>query len=82
MTALTVDPRAEPAQRYVAALRASGVTALASPVGFAAWGGVPDGGPRIFTAVQVSVMPGDHEHATDTWLPGGTFTAVTPPLPV
>jgi hypothetical protein len=82
VTALTVDPRAEPAQRYVAALRASGVTALASPAGLTAWGGVPDGGPRIFTAVQVSVMPGDHAHATDTWLPGGTFTAVTPPLPV
>ncbi|QJY47311.1 hypothetical protein [Pseudonocardia broussonetiae] len=82
VTALTVDPRAEPAQRYVADLRASGVTGLASPAGLAAWGATADGGPRIFTAVQVSVMPGDHAHATDTWLPGGTFTAVTPPLPV
>jgi hypothetical protein len=82
VTALTVDPRNEPAQRYVADLRASGATGLASPAGLLAWGATADGGPRIFTAVQVSVMPGDHAHATDTWLPGGTFTAVTPPLPV
>ncbi|GAA3241155.1 hypothetical protein GCM10017691_44080 [Pseudonocardia petroleophila] len=82
VTALTFDPRAEQAQRYVAALRGRGVTALASPAGIAAWGATAESGPRIFTAVQVSVMPGDHRHATDTWLPGGTFTAVTPPLPV
>ncbi|MBW0117263.1 hypothetical protein [Pseudonocardia abyssalis] len=82
VTALVFDPRAEQGQRYVADLRARGITALASPAGLAAWGGGPESGPRIFTAVQVSVMPGDHRHPTDTWLPGGTFTAVTPPLPV
>jgi hypothetical protein len=87
VTVLDLDPRDAPAQHHVAALRGVGATGPTSPVGFGAWsaavGEPPSGtGPRIFTAVQVSVLPGDHRHATDTWLPGGTLTAVTPALPV
>jgi hypothetical protein len=90
VTTLDFDPRDGPAQRYLADLRAAGMTALASPAGFRTWsaaaGEVEAGsGPRIFAAVQVSVMPagvGGMDHrATDRWLPGGAFTPVTPPLP-
>ncbi|MEN3268333.1 MAG: hypothetical protein V7646_5227 [Pseudonocardia sp.] len=90
VTTLVFDPRDGPAQHYLADLRVAGTTALASPAGFRTWsaaaGEVGTGpGPRIFAAVQVSVMPagvGGMDHrATDRWLPGGAFTPVTPPLP-
>jgi hypothetical protein len=90
VTTLDFDPRAVPAQLYLADLRAAGVTALASPAGFRAWTVPADdrpavAGPRIFTAVQVSAMPagvGGMDHrSTDRWLPGGALTPVTPPLP-
>jgi len=90
VTTLDFDPRAVPAQRYLADLQAAGATALASPAGFREWSaptdrGEPVAGPRIFTAVQVAVMPagvgGTDHRTTARWLPGGALTPVTPPLP-
>jgi hypothetical protein len=90
VTTLDFDPRAVPAQRYLADLRAAGATALASPAGFREWSaptdrGEPVAGPRIFTAVQVAVIPagvgGTDHRTTAPWLPGGALTPVTPPLP-
>ncbi|WP_433293441.1 hypothetical protein ACQPZQ_07615 [Pseudonocardia sp. CA-142604] len=90
VTTLDFDPRAVPAQRYLADLRAAGVTLLASPAGFREWSaptdrGEPNAAPRIFTAVQVAVIPaavgGTDHRTTAPWLPGGALTPVTPPLP-
>ncbi len=86
VTTLDFDPRDVPAQRYLVGLRSAGMVELAAPSGFRAWDPEPSGtAPRVFSAAQVSVMPADiggsdHHRSMDRWLPGGTFTPVTPPL--
>ncbi|GAA1317231.1 hypothetical protein GCM10009610_41830 [Pseudonocardia xinjiangensis] len=90
VTTLDFDPLDVSAQRYLADLRAAGLTPLASPAGFRAWTAPGDAGPavagpRIFASVQISMMPtgaGEMDNrTTDPWLPGGSLTPVTPPLP-
>jgi hypothetical protein len=90
VTTLDFDPRAAPAQSYLADLRAAGATALASPAGFREWSaptdrGEPVAGPRIFTAVQGTVLPagggGPDHRTTAPWLSGEALTPATPPLP-
>jgi hypothetical protein len=91
VTTLDFDPQDASAQRYLADLRAAGLTTLASPAGFRAWTAPGDAapavaGPRICASVQISMMPtgagGMDDRTTDPWLPGGSLTPVTPPLPL
>lgn len=81
VAALGFDPRGRQAQGYLAALRRTGTTALASPAGFRAWGG-PDTPTRLYGAVQVSFLPQGLEMGgpADRWIPGGTITPLSPPL--
>lgn len=88
ITALRFDPRGELAARYLAALRARAVPALASPAGLAGWlGGVavdPRSAIRLYASARVAVLPAEFGHAhsaQDGWMPGGTLTPVTAPLP-
>ena len=46
VTTLDFDPRAVPAQRYLADLRAAGATSLASPAGFREWSAPTDRASR------------------------------------
>lgn len=89
ITALRFDPRGELAQRYLADLRARAVPALASPAGFAGWlgGAAVDPVPaatRLYASARVAFLPAELGHAhgeRDGWMPGGTLTPVTAPLP-
>lgn len=84
VTALDFDPRGIDAQRYLADLRRTGLTALASPAGMAARRGPGGRGPvRVYSAALVSFLPdgiGMSGAATDRWIPGGAMTPVSPPL--
>lgn len=89
ITALRFDPRGELAARYLAALRARAVPALASPAGLAGWSGGAAGDPgpgatRLYASARIAFLPAELGHAhgePDGWLPGGTLTPVTAPLP-
>lgn len=89
ITALRFDPRGERATRYLAALRARAVPALASPAGLAGWSGGAAVHPgseatRLYASARVAFLPAEFGHAHgegDGWMPGGTLTPVTAPLP-
>ncbi|MGH3978848.1 MAG: hypothetical protein ACRDRZ_07590, partial [Pseudonocardiaceae bacterium] len=85
VTALDFDPGGGTAQRYLAALRSRGLTALASPAGFSVWLAAQhrtaaDEETRLYASAQVSILPAELGHAhggQDRWIPGGTLTPVT-----
>lgn len=89
ITALRFDPRGELAQRYLAALRARAVPALASPAGLAGWLGGAAVHPgseatRLYASARIAYLPAEFGHAhgeRDGWISGGTLTPVTAPLP-
>lgn len=89
ITALRFDPRGELAARYLAALRARAVPALASPAGLAGWLGGAAVHPgseatRLYASARIAFLPAELGHAhgeQDGWMPGGTLTPVTAPLP-
>lgn len=88
ISVLRFDPSSLDSRRYLAALRAEEISAQVSPAGFEAWlGRVSDPASEpsvLYAAAMVKIFPTDlgHTHSGEGgWLPGGSFTAVSLPLP-